>query len=134
MSIEKILCPVCQVAFPVKEEKIPGKKIICPVCGAVLVLEKEGDFWVLKRPKDMTPEEEIRSRVENFARLREYHFNAMKEPLIEALLRKYDRYGDFYCPCKIDNIPENVCPCLETRQGSVERNGRCHCGLFWKEA
>lgn len=134
MSIEKILCPVCQVAFPVKEEKIPGKKIICPVCGAVLVLEKEGDFWVLKRPKDMTPEEEIRSRVENFARLRGYHFNEMKEPLIEALLRKYDRYGDFYCPCKIDNIPENVCPCLETRQGSVERNGRCHCGLFWKEA
>lgn len=134
MSIEKILCPVCQVAFPVKEEKIPGKKIICPVCGAVLVLEREGDFWVLKRPKDMTPEEEIRSRVENFARLRGYHFNEMKEPLIEALLRKYDRYGDFYCPCKIDNIPENVCPCLETRQGSVERNGRCHCGLFWKEA
>ncbi|MEN3202773.1 MAG: ferredoxin-thioredoxin reductase catalytic domain-containing protein [Atribacterota bacterium] len=134
MSAEKMLCPVCQVAFLVKEEKIPGKKIICPVCGAVLILEKERDFWVLKRPKDMTPEEEIRSRVENFARLRGYYFNEMKEPLIEALLKKYERYGDFYCPCKIDNIPENVCPCLETRQGSVERNGRCHCGLFWKEA
>lgn len=132
MSSERILCPVCQVAFPLKEEKAPGKKIICPVCGAVLTLKEENGSWILKRPEDMTPEEEIRARVENFARLRGYHFNEMKEPLIEALLKKYERYGDFYCPCKIDNIPENVCPCLETRQGSVERNGRCHCGLFWK--
>ncbi|MCS7241918.1 ferredoxin-thioredoxin reductase catalytic domain-containing protein [Candidatus Caldatribacterium sp.] len=134
MSAERILCPVCQVAFFLKEEKAPGKQVVCPICGAVLVLEQENGAWVLKRPKDMTPEEEIRARVENFARLRKYHFNEMKEPLIEALLKKYERYGDFYCPCKIDNIPENVCPCLETRQGSVERNGRCHCGLFWREA
>lgn len=134
MNAERILCPVCQVAFPLKEEKVPGKKVVCPVCGAVLTLENESGSWVLKRPKDMTPEEEIRARVENFARLRNYHFNEMKEPLIEALLKKYERYGDFYCPCKIDNIPENICPCLETRQGSVERDGRCHCGLFWKEA
>uniref|UniRef100_A0A7V3YL89 Ferredoxin:thioredoxin reductase n=1 Tax=Candidatus Caldatribacterium californiense TaxID=1454726 RepID=A0A7V3YL89_9BACT len=127
-----MLCPVCQVAFLLKEEKVPGKRVVCPVCGAVLTLTEENGSWVLRRPKDMSPEEEIRTRVENFARLRGYHFNEMKEPLIEALLKKYERYGDFYCPCKIDNIPENVCPCLETRQGSVERNGRCHCGLFWK--
>lgn len=133
MNAERMLCPVCQVAFLFREERVSGKRVICPVCGAVLVLEAENDAWVLKRPKDMTPEEEIRTRVENFARLRNYHFNEMKEPLIEALLKKYERYGDFYCPCKIDNIPENVCPCLETRQGSVEKNGRCHCGLFWKE-
>lgn len=134
MNAERMLCPVCQVAFLFREERVSGKRVICPVCGAVLVLEVENDAWVLRRPKDMTPEEEIRARVENFARLRNYHFNEMKEPLIEALLKKYERYGDFYCPCKIDNIPENVCPCLETRQGSVEKNGRCHCGLFWKEA
>ncbi len=132
MTSERMLCPVCQVAFLLKEEKVPGKRVVCPVCGAVLTLTEENGSWVLRRPKDMSPEEEIRTRVENFARLRGYHFNEMKEPLIEALLKKYERYGDFYCPCKIDNIPENVCPCLETRQGSVERNGRCHCGLFWK--
>lgn len=129
---ERILCPVCQAAFPLKEEKMPGGKIVCPVCGAVLVLGRENESWVLQRPKDMTLEEEIRTRVENFARLRGYRFNEMKEPLIEALLKKHERYGDFYCPCKIDNIPENICPCLETRRGSVEREGRCHCGLFWK--
>ncbi|WP_017872816.1 ferredoxin-thioredoxin reductase catalytic domain-containing protein [Candidatus Caldatribacterium saccharofermentans] len=132
MTSERMLCPVCQVTFLLKEERVPGKRVVCPVCGAVLTLTEENGFWVLRRPKDMSPEEEIRARVENFAQLRGYHFNEMKEPLIEALLKKYERYGDFYCPCKIDNIPENVCPCLETRQGSVERNGRCHCGLFWK--
>jgi ferredoxin-thioredoxin reductase catalytic subunit len=131
-QVEQVLCPVCQVNFILREEKEIGKKIVCPVCGAVLVLEKDNDSWIAKRPKDLTPEEEIRARMENFARLRGYKFNELKEPLVEGLLKKYERYGDFYCPCKIDNIPENVCPCLETRQGSVERNGRCHCGLFWK--
>lgn len=102
------------------------------MCGAVLVLEKDNSSWLARRPDDLTPEEEIRARIENFAQLRNYKFNELKEPLVEGLLKKHERYGDFYCPCKIDNIPENVCPCLETRQGSVERDGRCHCGLFWK--
>jgi len=131
-QVEKIFCPVCQVSFILREEKKAGKKITCPVCGAVLVLEKDNSSWLARRPDDLTPEEEIRARIENFARLRNYKFNELKEPLVEGLLKKHERYGDFYCPCKIDNIPENVCPCLETRQGSVERNGRCHCGLFWK--
>jgi ferredoxin-thioredoxin reductase catalytic subunit len=131
-SVEKMLCPVCQVAFLFKEERVLGKRVVCPVCGAILVLSKNNREWILERPKDITLEEEIRARVENFARLRGYRFNEMKEPLIKALLKKHEKYGDFYCPCKIDNIPENVCPCLETRQGSVERDGHCHCGLFWK--
>jgi ferredoxin-thioredoxin reductase catalytic subunit len=131
-EMEKILCPVCQVAFILKEEKEEGKTVVCPVCGAVLTLHQEGNAWTLHRPLHLRLEEEIRQRIENFARLRGYHFNEMKEPLVEGLLKKHERYGDFYCPCKIDNIPENVCPCLETRSGSVERDGRCHCGLFWK--
>ncbi len=130
-QVEKIFCPVCQVSFILREEKEAGKNSLS-VCGAVLVLEKDNSSWLARRPDDLTPEEEIRARIENFARLRNYKFNELKEPLVEGLLKKHERYGDFYCPCKIDNIPENVCPCLETRQGSVERNGRCHCGLFWK--
>jgi ferredoxin-thioredoxin reductase catalytic subunit len=118
--------------FPIQRRKATWKKIVCPVCGAVLELVEENGTIKAQRPSDLSPEEEITQRIENFARLRGYHFNEMKKPLIEGLLKKYERFGDFYCPCKIDNIPENVCPCLETRQGSVEKNGRCHCGLFWK--
>jgi len=131
-SNEKLFCPVCQTSFIYKEEKEIGKKIVCPVCGAVLELVEEEGTLKAQRPSDLSPQEGITQRVENFARLRGYRFNEMKKPLIEGLLKKYERFGDFYCPCKIDNIPENVCPCLETRQGSVEKNGRCHCGLFWK--
>ncbi len=34
-----------------------------------------------------------------------------------------------YCPCVTnDNVP---CPCPQ-HQDSVEKNGKCHCGLFVK--
>jgi len=130
---EKILCPVCQVSFVLREEKGGGEDVICPVCGAVLIISIEGEKHRLERPPDMEPEVEIRRRMDNFANFRKYHFNQLKDPLVEGLLAKRERFGDFYCPCKIDNIQENICPCLETRMGSVERNGKCHCGLFWKE-
>ncbi|MCX6090484.1 MAG: hypothetical protein NTX88_09005 [Candidatus Atribacteria bacterium] len=129
---EKILCPVCQVSFILKEPKEAGRAIVCPVCGAVLVMVQEGTVWSLTRPAHLSLEEEIHQRVDNFARLRGYHFNEMKEAVVKGLLSKNQRFGDFYCPCRIDNIPENICPCLFTRQGDVEKNGKCHCGLYWK--
>jgi len=129
---EKVLCPVCQVSFLLKETKEGGRKIVCPVCGAVLVMNQNENQWSLSRPTDISLEDEIRQRMDNFAGLRGYHFNEMKEALVEGLLKKHQRFGDFYCPCRIDNIQENVCPCIFTRQGDVEKNGRCHCGLFWK--
>jgi ferredoxin-thioredoxin reductase catalytic subunit len=79
------------------------------------------------------PELELRERLEEFARLRNYRFNEFKEPVILALLGKRVKYGDFYCPCKAKTVLENVCPCKETRDGDVEQNGKCSCRLFWKK-
>jgi len=45
--------------------------------------------------------------------------------IIEALRRNYKKYGAAYCPCKVERIPDNVCPCKE----HVE-TGRCKCGLY----
>ena len=84
---EKILCPVCQVNFILKETKEAGKRIICPVCGAVLVMVLKQDQIVLERPKDISLEDEIRHRMDNFARFRGYHFNEMKEALVEVCLK-----------------------------------------------
>ena len=36
-----------------------------------------------------------------------------------------EAHGDFFCPCKFDNIPENICPCLETRSNRVIKEGMC---------
>lgn len=36
-----------------------------------------------------------------------------------------------YCPCKIEKIPENRCPCREfIEQPTI---GFCHCGKYYKE-
>ena len=121
---QKIYCPVCQVSFIYKEEMEKGKEVLCTVCGAILVITETAPEPVADRP-DMDPEQEIRLRVDNYARLRKYTFSKDKEDIIQGLLGKYEQFGDFYCPCRFDNIPENICPCLETRQGAVRREGKC---------
>ncbi len=75
----------------------------------------------------------IRERAENYARLKGYVFNEIKEDLMEGLMGKYRRFGDFYCPCRMEHNPEYQCPCKPTRGGDVERNGRCYCGFFWRK-
>ena len=105
-------------------------EIIFTSCGTES--DNTAKMCIRDRPKDISLEDEIRHRMDNFARFRGYHFNEMKEALVEGLLKKQQRFGDFYCPCRIDNVQDNVCPCIYTRQGDVEKNGRCHCGLFWK--
>jgi ferredoxin-thioredoxin reductase catalytic subunit len=110
-------------------ELAEGMSVTCTVCGARLEVVSIQPV-VMARRYAQVPELEIRERAENFARLRGYRFDEMKEPILEGLLTKYRRFGDFYCPCRFDNIPEHICPCLETRLGEVRKAGRCLCGLF----
>ena len=64
-------------------------------------------------------------RVDTYARMKGYVFNEDKEEVLEGLLQKNEQFGDFYCPCRLENIPDNVCPCLDTRKGEVQREGVC---------
>ncbi len=120
----KIYCEVCRVSFVYREEPALGQVMICTVCGAELeIIELAPEVKARRYPQD--PETEMRNRSENYASLRGYTFNEDKELVIEGLIGKYEMYGDFYCPCRFDNIPENICPCLETRMGDVKRVGHC---------
>ena len=133
MTAERVYCPVCSVRFvPEEVELSEGAEVVCPVCGQRLVVRRAGDGWTGER-KDEHADGEIRDRVDQFARIRGYVFNEMKEEIIEGLLAKRDRFGEFYCPCRLEHNPEYQCPCRPTRGGDVERRGRCHCGLFWKD-
>ena len=39
--------------------------------------------------------------------------------------------NDGYCPCKVDKIKENKCPCKEFREKVArDTSGSCHCGLY----
>jgi hypothetical protein len=119
-----IFCPVCSVNFIYREEVKNGDQLICPICGARLEITAVSPAIMTRRfPQE--PETEIRERIETYARLKGYVFNEDKELVLEGMLQKHRQYGDFYCPCRFDNVPENVCPCLDTRKGEVRREGKC---------
>jgi hypothetical protein len=121
----KIYCEVCMVSFIYRDEIEKGKVVVCTVCGAELaVTETEPEVKATRFAQDS--ETEIRNRAENYARLRDYTFNEDKEMVLEGLVGKNKLYGDFYCPCRFENTPENVCPCLETRMGEVRKAGHCY--------
>lgn len=130
---DRVFCPVCLAKFKFQEGWKEGGVVICPICGQKLRLRKAPDGWVGDRPEKGT-EKEIRERVDEYARLKGYAFNDMKEEIIQGLLGKNKRFGDFYCPCRMEHVPEYQCPCKPTRGGDVDRNGKCYCGFFWKKA
>jgi hypothetical protein len=121
----KIYCEVCRIPFLFSGEVEPGQTVVCTICGAELEITAVDSEVTATRFKQ-DPETEIRNRSENFARLRGYTFNEDKELVIEGLIGKNEMYGDFYCPCKFDNVPENICPCLETRMNEVRKVGHCY--------
>ncbi len=120
----KIYCPVCQVSFVYREGVVAGKIVVCTICGASLEITEVTPEIRTRRP-NISPEKEIRDRVNAFAKLRGYTFSAEKEDLIQGLLEKHKKFGYFYCPCRFDNVPENICPCLETRMNQVRKEGKC---------
>ncbi len=121
----KIYCEVCRLSFVYQGELKPGQVVMCSICGAELEInEVKPEVDASRFLQD--PETEIRRRADNFARLRGYIFNEDKELVIEGLVDKHNLYGDFYCPCRFENIPENVCPCLETRMNEVRKLGHCY--------
>ncbi|HSW35417.1 MAG TPA: ferredoxin-thioredoxin reductase catalytic domain-containing protein [Candidatus Limnocylindrales bacterium] len=120
-----IFCEVCKVAFLYRGPLETGKVIVCTVCGAELKINQvEPGITAGRYPQD--PETEIRRRAENFAGLRGYVFNEDKELVLEGLIEKQRMFGDFYCPCRFENIAENICPCLETRMNKVRKAGQCY--------
>lgn len=121
----KIYCEVCQVSFIHQGGVEKGAAVVCTVCGAKLeIVAVEPEIEARRYLQE--PEQEIRERVDNFARLRGYVFDAEKESIIEGLIEKQKLFGDFYCPCRFEHDPDNVCPCLETRLSRVRKEGCCY--------
>jgi ferredoxin-thioredoxin reductase catalytic chain len=56
------------------------------------------------------------------------------EALLDGLVRRKAKSGDFYCPCRIvtgnrETDKNNVCPCV-THEAEIAETGKCHCGLY----
>jgi len=127
--LERPRCRLCSEYL--ETPAVAEIEMTCMVCGTKSRITRLHDVLVVSGVS-REPELELRERIEEFARVRNYKFSEVKENVIQSLLEKRDKYGDFYCPCKTKNVLENVCPCEETREGDVEVNGCCTCCLFWK--
>lgn len=117
---------MCEVTFSTEEELQQGDTLICRVCGAKLTITgtEVGHYDVQVTPQKAV--EEITERVNTYAELRGFVFDEDKEIVMEGLLEKKEKYGDFYCPCRFDHTQIFVCPCKETRSGYVLKNGHCY--------
>ena len=74
--------------------------------------------------------DEISARAETFALERGYGFSSAREKILRELVKMFQRFGDFYCPCQSENAAHTVCVCEEVRTGYVDEIGKCHCNLF----
>lgn len=57
--------------------------------------------------------------------------------IIDGLIANFERFGSFYCPCRIitgnkDVDKDNICPCKYLEQ-ELKDSGECHCKLFVKK-
>lgn len=46
-----------------------------------------------------------------------------------AAVKEGLKQRDGYCPCRLEDLPENKCMCKEFREQKI---GLCHCGLYEK--
>ncbi|MBI2916623.1 MAG: hypothetical protein HYY01_01405 [Chloroflexi bacterium] len=80
-------------------------------------------------PTDQELRDEVRRRLESFCQERGYHLSAFVEAALNDFVRMYRLYGDLYCPCQVEQTPDTICVCTSARQGLVDIEGACFCGL-----
>lgn len=83
--------------------------------------------------------EKIQQWVNRYALNNGYSLNKNKESLdliITGLASRKEKYGHQYCPCRVitgnNSIDKDfICPC-KNHKIDIEKNGSCHCNLFYK--
>jgi ferredoxin-thioredoxin reductase catalytic chain len=72
--------------------------------------------------------------IEQIAKQRGWCLNSdssLLENVLKALNMKQEKFGEYYCPCRIQRIPENICPC-KWASDEIAKVGHCHCRIFYK--
>ena len=57
--------------------------------------------------------------------------------VIDGLVKNKEKTGKRYCPCRIvigdeEQDKKIVCPCIYHKD-EIEKDGMCHCALFFKD-
>lgn len=53
------------------------------------------------------------------------------ENVLKAMNMKKEKFGDYYCPCRLQRVPDNICPCVFA-ESEIKKDGLCHCRLYSK--
>ena len=53
----------------------------------------------------------------------------LDKDFVEQMLKALKENSN-YCPCKIEKTKDTKCMCKEFRE---QKDGWCHCGLYYKE-
>jgi len=82
--------------------------------------------------------EKNRKRIEQVAKVKGYMLNPNEHWVTEILTlmtNNYCEHGKYICPCKQQFPPDPgndvLCPC-PTLDQEIEKDGFCHCRLFFK--
>lgn len=73
--------------------------------------------------------------LEQHAKNHNYDFNRkdkIRKAVIKGLQRNKEKFGNYFCPCRVEKIKENVCPCAY-HEKEINEKGECHCQLFCKK-
>jgi len=84
-------------------------------------------------------EEKLEKQSKDYAKKAGIRLNPDSKRVDEVmigLLKKKQKYGEIYCPCRIvsgnkEKDKEIICPCVFHR-GEIELQGHCLCNLFVK--
>jgi len=76
-------------------------------------------------------------KYQNFAQENGFRLNPDKkitETLIAQLIKRKNKFGKSYCPCRRvtgneSTDKKNICPCVSCKKEIAEQ-GHCHCFLF----
>jgi len=81
--------------------------------------------------------ENLRKQMKQYANKAGIKLNPDKKQVdwvLEAELKRKDKFGEIYCPCRVvtgnkEKDKEIICPCVFHR-GEIELQEHCKCNLF----
>lgn len=73
---------------------------------------------------------ELRARVKAFCERAGYQLSPQADNMLRDIVHMKELFGDYYCSCQTQRLPETVCVCEAVRNGLVDIMGSCFCGLI----
>ena len=120
-------------ALKLEDDKAVLDDECCISCGMCVFHCPEGAIIAGGIEKEKM-RELIKNWAETYARVNGFKLNPdekVTDMVIEGLLKKEQKFNARYCPCRIQNVPENICPCIYHKD-EIKKDGACHCMLFVK--